>query len=405
MTKMAFSDTSDPLPAVEGRSSSHNELPSAGRVLRLRLTDFRSFADLTIDAAARPVALVGPSGAGKSNVLEALSLLGSGPLVRKAEPDAYQRDGSNAFAGGFGVSAAITSRDGETRLGTGLVRDSLGRRRRAYRIDAENASSAAVHRQFRTLVLAPYMDQLFTQARSSRLDFFDSLVMADEPGLAPRHARFNRARSERQRVLAEQPGELAWLKSLETVLAKEGAAIASARHLWNLALGGWLEAAADLGKGRAITVRFVGEGEDALAGGATQDEVEALFLRSIALSRPADMAAGRALSGAHRTRIDVHLDGKPIEKASTGEQKAALIALLFAAGQVIGQRAAKPVFLLDGIAGYLDARLRAMTGEALNVLGAQFWVTGHDARELAAICPDASTFHIENGRLTELGQR
>ena len=51
---------------------------------RLRLTNFRNYAELTLDVDPGPIVLTGPNGAGKTNLLEAVSLLTAGQGLRRA---------------------------------------------------------------------------------------------------------------------------------------------------------------------------------------------------------------------------------------------------------------------------------------------------------------------------------
>ncbi|MGH6990627.1 MAG: AAA family ATPase, partial [Stellaceae bacterium] len=58
--------------------------PAAAAVTRIRLTDFRGYADLGLRLAPQPVVLTGPNGAGKTNLLEAVSFLAPGRGLRRA---------------------------------------------------------------------------------------------------------------------------------------------------------------------------------------------------------------------------------------------------------------------------------------------------------------------------------
>ncbi|NBP72976.1 MAG: hypothetical protein EBU57_07390, partial [Alphaproteobacteria bacterium] len=53
-------------------------------VVRLALTDFRCYAQLRLEADARPAVLTGANGAGKTNLLEAISFLAPGRGLRRA---------------------------------------------------------------------------------------------------------------------------------------------------------------------------------------------------------------------------------------------------------------------------------------------------------------------------------
>ena len=77
---------------------------AAASVARLRLTDFRSYADLTLDLAPEPVVLFGPNGAGKTNLLEAVSLMAPGSGLRRSP---YAELGRIGAGGRWAVAANV----------------------------------------------------------------------------------------------------------------------------------------------------------------------------------------------------------------------------------------------------------------------------------------------------------
>ena len=89
----------------------------AARILRLNLSNFRSYRAASLALGERPVVLVGPNGAGKTNILEAISFLAPGRGLRRATLDEV------AFSEGDGswaVSAEVEGALGLATLGTGI---------------------------------------------------------------------------------------------------------------------------------------------------------------------------------------------------------------------------------------------------------------------------------------------
>ena len=99
------------------------------RLIRLTVTDFRSYAALTWRPAARISVLYGPNGSGKTNLLEALSLLVPGRGLRGARNADLPRQGG---PGAWAVAARLHTAEGETTLGTGYEPDAD---RRVFRLD------------------------------------------------------------------------------------------------------------------------------------------------------------------------------------------------------------------------------------------------------------------------------
>ena len=101
-------------------------------VLRLKLSDFRGYADTRIEVDRRSVVLTGSNGAGKTNVLEALSMLAPGRGLRRARLSDLDRQGGGAWA-----IAARLQRGAEEPVEVGTGRDPEGGDKRVVRIDAK----------------------------------------------------------------------------------------------------------------------------------------------------------------------------------------------------------------------------------------------------------------------------
>lgn len=323
-------------------------------IARLVLTDYRNHAGLTLAAEDGFVVLTGPNGAGKTNVLEALSLLAPGRGLRRAAlTDIGRRDGP----GGFAVAATLA--DG-LQLATGT--DPAKPERRIVRIQSAPAPATALAERVTMLWLTPAMDRLFTEPASERRRFLDRLTLALHPGHAVHANRYDAAMRARNRLLAEDSRDAAWLSALEHQLAEHGATIHEARAETVAMLDHALAAQGREGFARPAL---------ALEGGAaTADQ--------LARERARDTAAGRTLSGPHRSDLIVtHVEkAGPASAASTGEQKALLLEIVLAHARLVADRTARtPVLLLDEVAAHLDPARRAALFERLAGIG-QVWMTG-----------------------------
>ena len=130
---------------------------------------------------------------------------------------------------------------------------------------------------------------------------------------------------------------------------------------------------------------------------------EARLAAALAANRQSDGQAGGAAIGPHRSDLAVSLAEKGIaaEFASTGEQKALLIAILLAhAGLQRAMRGEPPLLLLDEIAAHLDASRRAALFEALLRLDSQVWLTGTDAALFAPLRCHAQFLSVQDGTLS-----
>jgi DNA replication and repair protein RecF len=345
---------------------------------RLSLTDFRSYADAVVAPGHGLVILTGENGAGKTNILEAVSLLSPGRGLRGAALSDMARIGGG---GGFAVAARI----GETDIGTGATPPSPERRQ--VRINGAAASATSLSEWLSILWVTPAMDRLFQEGAGGRRRFLDRLVLALEPGHAVHAARYEAAMRARNKLLAEEgAADEGWLSALEARMAEHGAALAQARARTVTALSEALAGAPEGPFARAL-LALDGNRED--------------FASELRAGRRRDAAAGRALSGPHRTDLAVtHADsGRAAALCSTGEQKALLLAIVLAQADLVAARAVRrPILLLDEVAAHLDPRRRAALFERLESSGGQVWMTGTEAGLFDAAGPAAARFRIEEGR-------
>lgn len=348
------------------------------RLRRLTLSHFRSHRALTLESCGGLLALHGPNGAGKTNALEAVSLLSPGRGLRRAAPEDLVR---RPEAIGWKVSSLVEGPDGPAEIETSAAPGA----RREVRIDGKAAPQAALGPLLPMLWLTPAMDRLWAEGPGERRRFLDRMALAFSPGHGAAALGYETAMRERTRLLVEGPRDPAWIGALEARMAEAGAALARARAETVARLAAAM-AGAETAFPRAI-LRIDGASEAAfaaaLAAGADLDAAEAAEAGSLrarlAAGRRADAAAGRALEGPHRSDLLALHEAKGVEArlASTGEQKALLIALVLAHARALKAEAgAPPLLLLDEVAAHLDAGRRAALYDEIVALGAEAWMTG-----------------------------
>jgi DNA replication and repair protein RecF len=387
--------------AQEARSSAGAAVQRVG-VTRLVLTNFRNYRDARLTLGTEPVVLTGPNGAGKTNLLEALSFLAPGRGLRGAkltEVDRQHEPGGDLRDHGWALAAVVATGRGTLRIGTG--RDRAASERRVVRIDGEPVrGQAALGDRLGVVWLTPPMDRLFLEGPSGRRRFLDRLALGLDPAHASRVGGYEQALRERSHLLRDGPADLAWLSALEEVMAEQGVAIAACRRDTVQRLDRVCAEAEGPFPRAQLTLVGTVEGwlEDMPALAA-----EAKLRAALAASRRSDGQAGGAAIGPHRSDVAVSLAEKGIaaEFASTGEQKALLIAILLAhAALQQAMRGEPPLLLLDEIAAHLDSSRRAALFEALVRLDSQAWLTGTDAVLFAPLRRHAQHMSVHDGTLS-----
>lgn len=389
-----------PAPAPDDHPALETPVAAVGR---LRLTEFRSYADLSLELSPAPVVIFGANGSGKTNLLEAVSLLAPGSGLRRAP---YAELGRIGGSGRWAVSAVLSTAAGQVTIGTGpsgRSEDGEGGGR-TIRIDGVNRGSQALAEAVEVVWLTPAMDGLFTGPGSDRRRFIDRLIVCFDPSHRGRLNAYERASRQRNRLL-ELGGRRAELEGLELQIAETGVAIAAARidavdrirdaiaerlekkprsaFPWTeIAIDGRLER--DLGERPAV-------------------EVEDGFAHLLADMRERDRAAARQLEGPHLSDLLVGHGpkGLPAKVCSTGEQKALLIDLILAHAELVRRvrRGEAPILLLDEVAAHLDESRRRELFAELVGLGSQSWMTGTDREPFMSLSGVAQMLTVEGGQI------
>ena len=369
-------------------------------LLRLTLTDFRSYERAELHAAGRSVYLHGPNGAGKTNLLEAISLLTPGRGLRGAPAiEVGRRLPGETVGRAWSVSAEVGDDWTPTQVGTGLETPTSPRR--IVRIDRETVPPGRLLEHLRPLWLTPLQDRLFLESRAERLRFFDRLVYAAEPSHAAVVSDYEKALRQRLRLLTEGPEDEAWLSALEARLGDAGARAAAARARTLEALQAEIDARREgpFPQARlAIGGAWANEGEGAAEAAAIAEGMRR--------SRGRDAAAGRSLSGPHRADLLVVHAAKdrPAAECSTGEQKALVLNLVLAqaARLSLDNSQPNPILLLDEVAAHLDVSRRAALFDEIVALGLQAFLTGTDESLFEGLRGRALGVRVDAGVLTAL---
>jgi DNA replication and repair protein RecF len=322
--------------------------------------------------------------------------------LRGARLEAVDRrlPGAAEPVGPWAVAARIASPAGEVEIGTGReTRGDERRERRALRIDGNPVKGQSVLADLLAVIwLTPLMDRLLQEGASGRRRFLDRMVFAFDPSHAARVANYEHAWRERQKLIEERGAavDVRWFDALEGQLAENGVAIAAARREVVQRLRSAAMAPGPFPHPEPVldgAVETWLENAPALA-------VEERLRAALAAARS---PAGPPAPGPHRSDLKlVHgQKGLPADQASTGEQKALLIALVLAHARLIAaERGAAPVLLLDEVAAHLDEERRLHLFKTLLDLGAQVWMTGTDEALFRPLGEAAQFYRIKDAAIS-----
>ena len=323
----------------------------------------RSLERLRVELDEGVVSLIGPNGAGKTNLLEALYFALTGRSFRTSD-----RRELIPFGGGFARAEAVV-RDGdgvEHRLLASVSR-AEGRR---HLLDGGPAEPAELARRRPPVaVFSPDRLALVKGPPGERRAHLDSYVAARWPSRAPLRQRYGQALAQRNALLARLAagGGGGDLGVWDRALAEAAAELIAARA----------EAAAELAPPFAAAARDLGlPGAAALEyaprAAGTAEQIRA----GLEERREADLRLGRTSWGPHLDELKIQLADRSLRRyGSQGQQRAALLALLFAEREaLLAARRVAPLLLLDDVMSELDPGRRERLVERL-VGGGQALIT------------------------------
>jgi DNA replication and repair protein RecF len=334
---------------------------------------FRNLVEARTGIAGNVVVVHGPNGAGKTNLIEAVYFGLTGRSFRTGNDRDLIRYGEE------GARVELDLADGGSLL---AALDRSGERR--HLLSGRPLAGDPGERPL-VSVFHPDRLQLVKGAPAHRRAHLDRLCGAIWPARADLRRRFGRTLAQRNALVARIRAGLGSLDSLpswDERLAAEAAPLIKARAGAVDALAApFADLAGKLGlPGAEISYR-----PRAAAGG---DELAA------ELARRRDQDLGRAYTsyGPQLDEVEIRLADRPLRRfASQGQQRLALLALLFAERAVLLEAGCNaPLMLLDDVMSELDAGHRELLvslleGEGQSVIS---------ATETAHV-PSASALRIE----------
>ncbi|MBS1863694.1 MAG: DNA replication and repair protein RecF [Actinobacteria bacterium] len=338
-------------------------------VTAIEARPLRSLERVRVSLGPGIVSVVGPNGVGKTNLVEALYFALTGRSFRTAD----RRD-LIPFGESLARAEATIRDDGIERRLLASVSRTEGRR---HLLDGQSADPATIARSRPPVaVFAPDRLSLVKGPPAERRAHLDGFLAARWPARAELRKRFGQALAQRNAMisrLAAGHGSPEGLDVWDAGVAAAAAPLIAARA----------EAVAELAPAFAAALAELGleHGELAYAPRAAGDAEE--IRAGLRERREADLKLGRSSWGPHLDELKLSASGRALRKyGSQGQQRAALLALLFAEREaLLDARRVTPLLLLDDVMSELDPGRRELLVARL-AAGGQTLITAADEESL-----------------------
>jgi DNA replication and repair protein RecF len=359
----------------------------------LHLANVRNYAQLDLEPAAGLNVFVGRNAQGKSNLLEAISLLGTGKSFRTSR----ERD-----VVGYGLELATIAgqaqvRAGDVRLGCTISATARGVRK-LYTINGQSVRYARFLGSLRVVTFVPADLQLVAGSPAGRRAFLNVALAQEQRTYYHDLARYQKAVAQKSALLREPEEPDAQLLAVyNNTLVETGTALMLAREQFVRVLSTaaarvhaqWTDGAEELAIRYAPSVAFDVPSQEAIAGA---------FEQRLTAAAAQERARGASIAGPHRDDLEFALNGRSLNAyGSQGQQRTAVLALKVAEYTVMHERSGEaPLLLLDDVLSELDPQRAAAFLSGVGAFEQAFVTATHLPQGL----PPAKRYTIEDARVT-----
>lgn len=315
----------------------------------LRLQQYRSYADESLELEPGVNIVVGPNASGKTNILEAILLLATGGSYRANDAELIAHDMSWA--------RLEASTETERRV-IKLEHEPGGRVRKTFVINEQKFSRLSHQKTWPVVLFEPNHLQLLSGSPELRRDYLDLLLEQLEPGYGSLRRQYKRALTQRNALLKNESGDTGQLFAWNIRLSTLGGQVADSRlGLIGLLNDKLASAYAQLSNyTTSVVVTYVSA--------CSTENYSSSLLKKLENSTELDYLRGFTSVGPHRDDWRLELHGRQAEQtASRGETRTLMLALKVLELQLVEEaRELKPILLLDDVFSELDgSRRRALT--------------------------------------------
>lgn len=313
-------------------------------VTAIEARPLRSLERVRVELGAGITSVVGPNGTGKTNLVEALYFALTGRSFRTSD-----RRELIPFGGSLArAEATVRDDDGLERRLLASVSRSEGRR---HLLDGSPADPSTLARSRPPVaVFSPDRLTLVKGPPAERRAHIDGFAAARWPSRAELRKRYGQILAQRNALLARLAaghGSADELGIWDAGMAEAAAALVAARAEAVAELADpFAAAAADLGLAGPVALEY------APRAAGTAEEIRA----GLEQRREQDIRLGRSSWGPHLDELKLAAGDRSLRRyGSQGQQRAALLALLFAEREaLLASRRVTPLLLLDDVMSELD---------------------------------------------------
>jgi DNA replication and repair protein RecF len=362
------------------------------RVAACTLRDFRCYESVRVILGSGLTLVSGANGAGKTNLLEGIYFGSTGRSCRTTNEREVVRFGSGTTR----VVVEVVGDDGPHELSVGFT-PAEPKRVRVDGAPVERLLDASVRPL--VSVFLPDRLELIKGPPALRRAHLDQFVAALWPGRVGTRRAYAQALAQRNALIGRiraGTGSRGSLTSWNEQLARCGLGLMADRA----------EAVTTIAERFSVLSGALGLGEECGLSYRPRSRAKGPDELAAELSErtEVDLDRGFTSHGPHRDELALQRGGHELRTyGSRGQQRLALLSLLLAEREAVGQwRGVLPLLLLDDVMSELDHDRRLALVEWLRSAGGQSVITTTDVEHVpGAVSPDVARIAVSDGRVLQ----
>lgn len=311
----------------------------------LRLQNFRSYKDTTLEFGDGVNIIVGPNASGKTNLLEAILVFCRGSSYRASDEELIKHNQQWARLDGHILSQSRSLK---------IEKEPF---RKQYIIGGTTYKRLPLQRSVPVVLFEPNHLQLLTESPELRRGFLDDIIEQTTPLYGEIRRQYKRTLSQRNSLLKQNPSNdqlFVW----NVRLSELGGKVAEYRLRFVSTHKDQLAKLYNKLAGKKLAVDMVYDSK------IPTESYSSSLLKELETRIHTDKERGYTTIGPHRDDLILRIDGYPLASAaSRGETRTILLALKLLEIQALEKaRDSKPILLLDDVFSELDgARRQTLT--------------------------------------------
>ncbi len=339
------------------------------KINKIKLVNFRNFANTEIDFDKNLNIFYGHNGSGKTNILESISMLTKGRGFRNTNIlNIIKKNEENFLINSF---LEVDKNNYDIKITTSFNSEKI-KKITSVNDDISKESIKFINSTLSFLIFLPEMERLFQSSPSYRRNFIDRLIYSEKSDYNTLINKYKKNLIERNKILQLNSIDTNWINYIEKQISDIAIEIYKLRNEKINFLNSHIK---KLNNSNNYNFKINLKLKDSFFNSNLDPEE---YVANLSHGREFDRKFGGSKIGPHKSDIVAIInDDFDAALLSTGQQKTVVLMILLAQCDfLVNVKKIKPILLFDEICSHLDEGNRKILLDMVNKFEIQFFLTG-----------------------------